>query len=131
MPAEKVIKIALVVLGVITMTPVLALVTPVALEYYGLTQLTPMEAALLRHRGVLQLVLGAALVWAAFAPWARVPVALAAITTKSTNLILTLTDPVTRPDAPLFSTVFDTLAVVLLAGLVVLGLRGSTRRAAA
>ncbi|MEV6061109.1 hypothetical protein AB0L62_14005 [Nocardia asteroides] len=58
-------------------------------------------------------------------------VALAAITTKSTNLVLTLTDPATRPDAPLFSTVFDTLAVVLLAGPVVLGLRGSTRRAAA
>ncbi|WP_446222204.1 hypothetical protein ACTWPB_20540 [Nocardia sp. IBHARD005] len=130
MSTDRAVKVALVVLGVITMTPVLALVTPVALEYYGLTQLSPMETALLRHRGVMQGVLGAALVWAAFVPGVRVPVAVAAITTKTTNLVLTLSDTATRPAAPLFSTVFDTLAVLMPIGLVVFGLR-PTRSSAA
>lgn len=128
MPDARVVKVTLVVLGLITMTPVLALVTPAALEYYGLTQLAPMEEALLRHRGVMQLVLGAALVWAAFVPAVQVPVALAAITTKTTNLVLTLSDSTTRPDAPLFSTVFDSLAVLLLIGLIVLRLRPTASR---
>ncbi|MFE1593427.1 hypothetical protein [Nocardia sp. NPDC058705] len=131
MSTDRAVKTALVVLGVITMTPVLALVSPAALEYYGLTQLSPMETALLRHRGVMQAVLGAALVWAAFVPAVQVPVAVAAIATKTANLVLTLSDPVTRPDAPLFSTVFDTLAVLLLIGLVALRLRPAPSRAVA
>ncbi|MFD5177969.1 hypothetical protein ACFWM1_19325 [Nocardia sp. NPDC058379] len=130
MPDSRAVKIVLVVLGLITMTPVLALVTPVALEYYGLTQLAPMEEALLRHRGMMQLVLGAALVWAAFVPSVRVPVALAAIVTKATNLVLTLSDPATRPDAPLFSTVFDTLAVLILIGVVAVRWRPAATRPA-
>ncbi|MET9211501.1 MULTISPECIES: hypothetical protein [unclassified Nocardia] len=130
MSDSRAVKIVLVVLGLITMTPVLALVTPVALEYYGLTQLAPMEEALLRHRGMMQLVLGAALVWAAFVPSVRVPVALAAIVTKTTNLVLTLSDPATRPDAPLFSTVFDTLAVLILIGVVAVRTRPAAARPA-
>jgi hypothetical protein len=121
--AELVIRTGLVVMGLITATPAVALVNRAAIDYYGLGSLDPMVVVLLQHRGVLQLVLGAALVWAAFFPPARLAAALGAITTKSTGLILTLGNELTRSQAPLFTVVFDSVCVALLLGLAVVELQ--------
>jgi hypothetical protein len=116
---ELMIRTGLVVMGLITALPALALVDRAAFDYYGLGELDPMVLVLLQHRGMLQLVLGAALVWAAFFPPARLAVALGAIATKSTGILLTLGNEVTRPQAPLFSMVFDGVCIVLLLCLAV------------
>ena len=52
-----------------------------------------MVVALLQHRGVLQLALGAGLVWAGFQPSVRIGMASAAVATKSAFLSLLLPDP--------------------------------------
>lgn len=109
----------LVVVGIVTATPALALVAPATLDVsYGLTDPDAMTLALLQHRGLLQAVLGAAIVWAAFAPRLRTPLLLAPVVTKTTFLGLTLGNPAIRGDVTLFSTVFDILAVVLLLAVV-------------
>jgi hypothetical protein len=118
--AEPVVRTGLVLIGLITTGPVLALVDPGTLEWgYGIGDVEGMTLALLQHRGMLQLLLGAALVWAAFFRPARLAAALAAITGKTTFLALILPDPVLRTDLALFSAVFDLTCVVLLAGLAV------------
>jgi hypothetical protein len=110
---EKVCRVVLVLMGVITAGPVLALFSPGRLSGYGLDDaaLDPMVLALLQHRGMLQAALGAALVWAAFQPAVRIPAALAAIATKSTFLALTL------PLEILSGAVFDMVAITILAAI--------------
>lgn len=127
----RLVRVALVVMGVVTATPALALVDVYALEWtYGLTDTDPMTTALLQHRGMLQLLLGAALVWAAFFPAARIGVALGAIAGKATFLALLLPDPMLRGDVATFSIVFDVACVVFLAALAVAerGRRGTPER---
>ncbi|RRR97539.1 hypothetical protein [Glycomyces terrestris] len=58
--------------------------------------------------------------WAAFAERVRVPVAAAAIVTKSTFLALLLPDPVLRADVAAFSVYFALACIVLLGVLIVL-----------
>lgn len=116
---EWAIRIALVLMGAITATPALALVDAYTLEVtYQVTEPEPMALALLQHRGMLQLVLGAALVWAAFFPPVRIGAACAAIATKATFLALILPDPALRSDLAPFSTFFDLTCIVLLTGLL-------------
>lgn len=129
---EPTIRIALILMGAITATPALALIDTYALEVtYQVTGAGPMEVALLQHRGMLQLVLGAALVWAAFFPPARIAASAAAITTKATFLALILPDPELRGDLALFSTVFDLTCIVVLTGLIAHRLAGRRRQAPA
>lgn len=123
---EPIVRTVLVLVGVVTALPALALVDVGTLELsYGLTDAEGMTLALLQHRGMLQLLLGAALVWAAFFPQARLAAALAAIVGKTTFLTLILPDPALRPDLALFSTVFDLTCIVLLAGLAVREIRAA------
>jgi hypothetical protein len=120
------LRVILTIVGVITATPALALVWPGMLETsYGLSNLDPMTTALLQHRGVLQGALGAAIVWAAFFPPARVPASATAIVTKSTFLALTAVDAQMRADMNLVSLVFDPIAIVILAGVIVHHIRAS------
>jgi hypothetical protein len=126
------LRVILTIVGVITATPALALVWPGMLETsYGLSNLDPMTTALLQHRGVLQGALGAAIVWAAFFPPARVPASATAIVTKTTFLALTAVDAQMRADMNLISLVFDPIAIVILAGVIVHHLRTSRTVAAA
>ncbi|GAA0359843.1 hypothetical protein GCM10009530_06430 [Microbispora corallina] len=119
---ERTIRVVLVLLGVITALPALALVSPRwALGFsYGIpVPSDPMAAALLQHRGVLQAALGAALVWAAFAAVARVPAAVTAIVTKSVFLALMAMLPADVRAGAVSGIVFDGVAIVLLALIVV------------
>jgi hypothetical protein len=122
---EPAIRVMLVVVGAVTATPALALVVPATLEAsYGLADPDPMTTALLQHRGLLQAMLGAAIIWAAFAPALRLPLVLVPVITKTTFLALTLGNPAVRGDVTLFSTVFDVVAVMLLLAVAVPLLRG-------
>ncbi|WP_075743442.1 MULTISPECIES: hypothetical protein [Actinoalloteichus] len=117
-----------VVLGCITATPVFALIDPGVLTWtYGVASRDPMIVGLLQHRGVLQLVLGAGLVWAAFRPSVRVVVASAAILTKSVFLGLLLPDASLRADLAAFSVWFDAFCIVFLGAYVFVELLRSAR----
>jgi len=117
---ELVVRFVLVVLGLGTASPVMALVAPGTLESsYGVDNPEPMVLVLLQHRGVLQAALGAALVWAAFRPAVRVPVAITAIFTKGIGLALTVPNPVLRETLSATTVVFDSVAIVLLALIAV------------
>lgn len=118
------LRVILTIVGVITATPALALLWPDLLEAsYGLSELDPMTTALLQHRGVLQAALGAAIVWGAFFAPARVPAAATAIVTKSVFLALTAVDAQMRADMNLISLVFDPIAIVILAVVIVREIR--------
>ncbi|RJL35479.1 hypothetical protein [Bailinhaonella thermotolerans] len=88
--SERAVRVTLVLLGVITATPVVALAAPGTLEsaYGAAAPADAVHLALLQHRGVLQAALGAALIWAAFHPAARIPAALTAVATKTAFLVL-------------------------------------------
>lgn len=119
-PWDALVRPVLMVMGVVTALPALALIDLYALEWtYQVTDTTPMTAALLQHRGMLQALLGAALVWAAFSPAVRLGAAIAAVAGKSTFLALILPEPALRGDLALFSIVVDLACIVLLAGLAV------------
>jgi hypothetical protein len=120
------LRVILTLVGVITATPALALVWPGMLaSSYGLSDLDPMTTALLQHRGVLQGALGAAIVWAAFHPPVRVPASATAIVTKTTFLALTAVDAKLRADLNLVSLVFDPIAILILAAVIVHQLRAA------
>ncbi|MGI8334756.1 hypothetical protein ACRYCC_32800 [Actinomadura scrupuli] len=114
----------LVTLGVITTLPVLALGWPKTLHAYaGLgVPSDPMTLALLQHRGVLQAALGASLVWGAFQPAVRIQTAVTAITTKSTFLILIANLPGPSKLDDVAGVPFDTVAIALLAIIVVISI---------
>ena len=120
--------LVLVALGLGTASPVMALAVPGMLESsYGVEDPGPMILALLQHRGALQGALGAALVWAAFRPSVRVPVAVAAIFTKGVGLALTLPDPVLRDNVSVTTVAFDSVSIVLLALIAVRQVAGERR----
>jgi hypothetical protein len=113
--AEPAVRVVLVVLGAITTLPVAALVNAGVLDWnYGVSDPSSMTLALLQHRGMLQLLLGAAIVWAAFHPPVRLGAALAAVTGKSTFLLLILPDPVRRAGLSPLSVWFDLFCIVVL-----------------
>ncbi|MBE3009395.1 hypothetical protein IL992_09310 [Microbispora sp. NEAU-D428] len=117
---ERTVRGVLVILGVVTALPALALVSPGgALDFsYGISPPSdPMTLALLQHRGILQGALGAALVWAAFQPAVRVPAAVTAIVTKSVFLGLMATLPVAVRAGATPGILFDIGAIVLLAAV--------------
>ncbi|WP_433332430.1 hypothetical protein [Spirillospora sp. CA-294931] len=118
---ETLLRAALVMMGLLTSLPALALASASVLETtYGVNDPEPMTLALLRHRGMLQLLLGAALIWAAFFTPARKAAAIAAVTGKSTFLLLILPDPALRAELTPFSTVVDLTCIVALTVLVLL-----------
>ncbi|WP_051326098.1 hypothetical protein [Glycomyces tenuis] len=115
------VRTTLLLMGLITALPALALIDAYTLEWtYQVTETDPMVIALLQHRGALQLALGAAIAWAAFDARARIPVAAAAIATKSVFLALILPDERLRTDLSAFSVYFDLACIVLLAALIAL-----------
>ena len=118
---ETVVRGVLVTFGVITATPVFALGGPGALEFaYGIgIPEDPMLLALLQHRGVLQAALGAALVWSAFRPAVRVPVAVTAIATKASFLALMATLPDSAGLDAAAGASFDVVAIVFLLVVVI------------
>lgn len=131
---EGIIRTALVSMGVLTAFPVLALVDPTQLESYGVSDPDPIVLTLLQHRGVFQLLLGAALVWAAFRPGVRVPVAVGAITSKGAALALTASRPEVLAESSPVAMVFDPVCLVLLTALLVdtaVGRRRAARAGAA
>lgn len=116
---EWIIRTALIVLGVLTATPVLSLVNPSQLESYGVVDPDPIVLTLLQHRGIFQLLLGAALVWAAFRPHVRVAVAIAAIVSKGAALGLTVSRPEVLAESSPVAMVFDPICIVLLTALLI------------
>ncbi len=116
---EIAIRSAFVLMGVLTATPVLALINPAQLESYGVLNPGAVELSLLQHRGLLQFALGASLVYAAFRPDVRVAVALAAIVTKGGFLLLTFTRPEVLAKGSMVAMVFDPLCIVLLTAILV------------
>jgi hypothetical protein len=115
---EPAVRSALVVMGVITTLPVLALLAPSIVGWnYGIHDPDGMTLALLQHRGALQLLLGAAIVGAAFHRPVRAAVALGAAASKATFLLLILPDPALRPDLAPASTVLDATCIVLLVAI--------------
>jgi len=67
---------------------------------------------------VLQLALGAAIVWAGLRPALRVAVAATATVTKATFLGLLLRHPALRADLSSFSLWFDSACIVIFAAYV-------------
>jgi len=129
---ELAVRTLLVLIAVGTASPVLVLIDVYTLQIsYGVTDPEPMTLALLQHRGIMQLVLGAALVWAAFFPAARAAIALGAIVTKSAFLLLILPDARLRVELNLFSIVFDSACIVLLSALATAYLLGRAKEPAA
>lgn len=116
---EIAVRSALIFMGVFTAMPVLALVNPGQLASYGVIDPDPIVLTLLQHRGVLQLALGASLVYAAFKPNIRVAVALAAIVTKGGALLLTASRPEVLAEASQVMLVFDPLCILLLGAILV------------
>jgi hypothetical protein len=117
---ELAIRISLVVMGVFTALPVLALVQPGQLESsYGVTDPDPMVLTLLQHRGMLQLLAGAALVWAAVRPAVRVPISLGVVAAKTTALALTVIRPDAQAQASAVIQGFDIACVIALLAIAV------------
>ena len=115
---ETTIRSAFVLMGVLTATPILALFNPAQLASYGVVDPGAVELSLLQHRGLLQFALGLSLVYAAFRPDVRVPVALAAIVTKGGFLLLTLMRPEVLAKANMVAMVFDPLCIVVLSAVL-------------
>jgi hypothetical protein len=114
------LRIVLGVIGLFTMTPALALVSPGQLAGYGVTAPDAVVLTLLQHRGMLQLALGAAIVWAALDRRVRVPILLAATITKGTGVLLTVTRPeVLSASSGNVGLWFDIVCLVVLPVIVV------------
>lgn len=120
--------VLLLVMGVLTATPVQALVDPSQLQAYGVSDPAPAELTLLQHRAVYQLLLGAALVWAALRPDVRVPVAVAAMLSKGIALAMTVSRPEVLATANPVALVFDPLCLLVLGGYLVHRARRSRHR---
>lgn len=106
-------------IGAFTATPVLSVVAPGQLASYGLVGPDPVELVLLQHRGVLQLLLGAALVGAALAPRARAAITIAALCGKGAFLALVAAQPAVGAGMSPVTLVFDAVSVAVLAVLLV------------
>lgn len=125
---RTVLTAVLVSIGVLTMTPALALVDPSTLASYGVVDQSLPTLTLLQHRGVLQLALGAAIVWAAFDARVRPAILLGATVTKGAAVLLTVTRPevyaVASGNIGLW---FDLVCLVVLPTVAVLTLARRTR----
>lgn len=122
------LRITLGAIGVLTMTPALALVSPGQLAGYGVTSPDLVVTTLLQHRGALQLALGAAIVWAGFDSRVRVPIVLAATFTKGVGVMLTVTRPaVFTASSGNVGLWFDMVCLVVLPMVAVVTLRSRLR----
>lgn len=114
------LRITLGVIGVFTMTPALALVSPAQLAGYGVTAPDAVVTTLLQHRGALQLALGAAIVWAGFDKHVRVPILVTATITKGVGVGMTLSRPeVFSASSGNVGLWFDIICLVVLPAIVV------------
>lgn len=123
------VRITLSVIGALTMTPAIALVWPGQLAGYGVTSPDLVVTTLLQHRGALQLALGAAIVWAAFDSWVRLPIVLAATFTKGVGVLLTVTRPeVFTASSGSVGLWFDMVCLVVLPVIAVVTWRDHRRK---
>jgi hypothetical protein len=131
--AELAARASLVVMGVFTALPALALAQPDQLESsYGVADPDPMLLTLLQHRGMLQLLAGAALIWAAARPGVRIPVSAGVVVAKTTALALTATRPEAQAQVSPVIQGFDIVCVIALLVIIAGALRsGVASRAAA
>jgi hypothetical protein len=106
-------------MGLFTAVPVMVLFRPDQLGSYGIVDPEPMVLTLLQHRGVFQLLAGAALIWSAFRPDVRLPVAVGVVLAKSAALGLTVSRPEAQEHASTFIQVFDLVCIAVLAVIVV------------
>lgn len=111
-------RVALVVMGVFTAVPVMALFRPEQLQSYGIVDPEPMVLTLLQHRGVFQLLAGAALVWCAFRRDVRLPIAAGVIVSKGVALTLTFSRPEAQEKASTFIQVFDLASIAVLVAII-------------
>ena len=116
---------ALVVMGLFTAVPVMALFQPEQLESYGIVDPEPMVLTLLQHRGVFQLLAGAALVWAAFRRDVRLPIAAGVILSKGVALALTFSRPEAQEQANSFIQGFDLACIAVLVVIIATSVAGS------
>ncbi|GAB2651912.1 hypothetical protein [Kribbella swartbergensis] len=112
-------RVALVGIGVFTAVPVTVLFRQEQLESYGIVDPDPMVLTLLQHRGVFQLLAGAALVWVAFRPDLRIPIAAGVIVAKGAALLLTFSRPEAQEQASRFIQGFDVVSVAVLLAIIV------------
>src|SRR5262245_9984872 len=127
---EAALRVVLILIGVITTLPAVALVNIGILDWnYGVSDPAPMTQALLQHRGMLQFLLGAAIVWSAFHPPARLAAALAAVAGKTTFLALILPNAEIRGDLTPLSVWFDLTCIVVLGVLAARLIRSGARPA--
>jgi hypothetical protein len=110
-------RIILIGIGVITMLPVFAVFDPVTtLEVsYGVKDIDRMVEVLLQHRGVLQFVVGAGIVWAAFYQPVRIPIAFSAMMIKSYFTLSILPNITLRSQWPVPVAIFDIVSILFLA----------------
>jgi hypothetical protein len=116
---EIAIRAALIFMGALTTTPMLAIINPAQVESYGVYEPGQIVLTLLQHRGLLQLALGAALVLSAFKPDMRVAAAIAAIVTKGGGLLLTISRPEVLAESSTVAMIFDPICIVLLSAILV------------
>ncbi|MEV0952108.1 hypothetical protein [Promicromonospora sp. NPDC050249] len=127
-PPSWPLRITLGLIGLLTMTPALALVSPGQLAGYGVMSPDAVVTTLLQHRGALQLVLGAAIIWAGFDRHVRVPILLAATLTKGVGVLLTVTRPaVFEASSGNVGLWFDMVCLVVLPAIAVVTLRRRLR----
>jgi hypothetical protein len=118
------VRIVLGVIGIFTMTPALALVSPAQLAGYGVVDPDLVVTTLLQHRGALQLALGAAIIWAGFDRHVRVPILLAATFTKGVGVLLTVTRPeVFAASSGNVGLWFDIVCLIVLPVIAIVTLR--------
>lgn len=114
------LRLTLGLFGLLTMTPALALIDPGQLAAYGIESPDAVTTTLLQHRGVLQLALGAAIIWAAFDRGVRVPILLAATFTKGVGVFLTVARPeVYAASSGNVGLWFDMVCLVVLPAIVI------------
>lgn len=102
-----------------TASPFLAVLDPAVLATsYGVSDPTPAELVLLQHRGVLQLLVGSALIWAAFVPAVRIPAAAATIVSKGMAVFLFVSTPGSIQGELDRNLTFDVISSILLLGVI-------------
>lgn len=126
----KLLQFLLVIIGLITSMPVLAIIDPqrMFLLSYGINVSDPMVQVLLQHRGVFQLMLGIFIILSAFYRSVRLPIALVAITTKGFFTVMVLSNEAIRPLWPLWVAIFDSASIIVFLFLSIYELRSRKKK---
>lgn len=126
---DWIITVSLVVIGIVTALPVLAVVTPeqTLQVSYGVAITEPMSLTLVQHRGIFQLMLGVGIIMAGFYRSYRIPIAVTALITKGSFTFMILTNSVIRDNWPTWVAVFDITSIIILCAVAARELRRAKR----